>query len=176
MKFMALIPALQSGKIDMIISGMTATDERKKTVNFTQSYFANAQVMLVKKAAKTAAASGDSLVGLNNKRICVLTGSAGDLAARKNFPGAQFQTYTAAADAALAIKSNKADAFVYDKSVLLNLVEKNPELMILDKPVAKLEVAAAIKKENSQLLAEMNKGTTTPENRRGPATSQAKVG
>ncbi|MDD2501956.1 MAG: ABC transporter substrate-binding protein/permease [Geobacter sp.] len=158
MKFMALIPALQSGKVDLILSGMTATEERKKAVNFTIPYFANAQVMLVKKAVKTAAPASDtSLAGLGNKRICVLTGSAGDLAAHKNFPGAQFQTFTAAADAALAIKSNKADAFIYDKSVLLNLVEKNPELMIIDKPVAKLEVAAAIKKENTQLLAEMNK-------------------
>ena len=156
MKFMALIPALQSRKVDLILSGMTATEERKKAVNFTRPYFANAQVMLVKKAAKTVA-SDDSLSGLGNKRICVLTGSAGDLAARKNFPGAQFQTFTAAADVALAIKTNKADAFVYDKSVLLNLVEKNPELMILDKPVAKLEIAAALKKENTALLADMNK-------------------
>ncbi len=157
MKFMALIPALQSGKVDMILSGINITEERKKAVNFTQPYFSNAQVMLVKKTAQTATVSDDALAGLGNKRIGVLTGSAGDLAARKRFPDAQFQTFTAAADAALAIMSNKADAFVYDKSVLLNLVEKNPELMILDTPVAKLEVAAAIKKENSQLLADMNK-------------------
>jgi len=50
MKFMALIPALQSGKVDMIVSGMTATDERRKSVDFTQPYFANAQVLFVKKA------------------------------------------------------------------------------------------------------------------------------
>ena len=49
MKFMALIPALQSGKLDLIVTGMTATEERSKFVDFTQSYFANAQVMLVKK-------------------------------------------------------------------------------------------------------------------------------
>ncbi|MDK9717763.1 MAG: ABC transporter substrate-binding protein/permease [Trichlorobacter sp.] len=159
MKFMALIPALQSGKVDIILSGMTATEERKKAVNFTQPYFANAQVMLVKKSSQAVKSTAipASLAELKDKRICVLNGSAGDLAARKNFPTAQFQTFTAAADAALAIKANKADAFIYDKSVLLNLVEKNPELMIIDKPVAKLEVAAAIKKENTQLLAEINK-------------------
>jgi len=50
MKFMALIPSLQAGKIDMIVTGMTATDERRKFVDFTQPYFANAQVLLVKKA------------------------------------------------------------------------------------------------------------------------------
>ena len=93
---------------------------------------------------------------ISGKRICVLGGSAGDLAARKHFPGSDFEVMTASADAALAVKSNKADAFIYDKSVLLNLVEKNPELVILDEPVDKLEVAAALKKENSTLLAEMN--------------------
>ena len=165
MKFMALIPALQSGKIDLVISGMTATTERKKTVNFTQPYFANTQVMIVKKVAGakpesvSAVDKGDGISGLrqiDGQRICVLTGSAGDLAARKHFPHASFQSMTAAADAALAVKSNKADAFIYDKSVLLNLVEKSPELVILDQAVDKLAVAAAIKKENSKLLADMN--------------------
>jgi polar amino acid transport system substrate-binding protein len=51
MKFMALIPALQSGKVDLIVTGMTATDERRKSVAFSQPYFANAQVMLVRKSS-----------------------------------------------------------------------------------------------------------------------------
>jgi polar amino acid transport system substrate-binding protein len=55
MKFMALIPALQSGKVDLIISGMTASAERKKSVDFTQPYFANTQVMIVRKRATAAA-------------------------------------------------------------------------------------------------------------------------
>ena len=169
MKFMAMIPALQSGKVDIILSGMTATDERRKTVNFTQPYFIDPQIMIVKKAGtvpampapllaiKPNASEGiTSLQQIDGKRIGVLSGSAGDMAARKHFPNAQFQVFTAAADAALAIKTNKADAFVYDKSVLLNLAEKNPELVILDEPVDKLEVAAAIKKENTTLLSAIN--------------------
>ncbi len=169
MKFMALIPALQSDKVDLIITGMTATDERRKTVDFSQSYFTNAQVMLVKKTgeAKTTTASAPvgsahqnedikALEQIDGKRIAVLSGSAGDMAARKHFPNAQFQVLTAAADAALAIKANKADAFIYDKSVLLNLVEKNQGLIILDEPVDKLEVAAAIKRDNTALLSSIN--------------------
>ncbi|TLU83931.1 MAG: ABC transporter permease subunit [Chlorobium sp.] len=58
MKFMALIPALKSGKIDVIVSGMSATPERRKSVNFSQPYFVNPQVMLVKKARHAAAGSG----------------------------------------------------------------------------------------------------------------------
>jgi polar amino acid transport system substrate-binding protein len=169
MKFMALIPALQSGKVDLIITGMTATEERKKYVDFTQPYYANAQVMLVRKSAAatappTSTAPGGmgkdngitQLAELDGKRIGVLGGSAGDLAARKHFPLAAFQVFVASADAALAVKTRKADAFVYDKSVLLNLAEKNPELVILDQPVDKLEVAAAIRKDNHVLLAEIN--------------------
>jgi polar amino acid transport system substrate-binding protein len=169
MKFMALIPALQSAKVDLIITGMTATEERKKYVHFTRPYYANAQVMLVRKSASATAPPASTALGgigknneitrleeLDGKRIGVLGGSAGDLAARKHFPHAAFQVFVASADAALAVKTRKADAFVYDKSVLLNLAEKNPELVILDQPVDKLEVAAAIRKDNHALLAEIN--------------------
>ncbi|MGJ0514431.1 MAG: ABC transporter permease subunit [Methylomicrobium sp.] len=167
MKFMALIPALQSGKVDLIVTGMTATGERKKHVDFTQPYYANAQVMLVRKSASAAPAPSPTvqdsvddgisqLAHIDGKRVGVLGGSAGDLAARKHFPNATFQVFVASADAALAVKTRKADAFVYDKSVLLNLAEKNPELVILDEPVDKLEVAAAVRKDNAALLAEIN--------------------
>jgi polar amino acid transport system substrate-binding protein len=162
MKFMALIPALQSGKVDLIVTGMTATDERKKYVDFTEPYYANAQVMLVRKSAAATPAGIDNneiskREDIDGKRIAVLGGSAGDLAAHKHFPNASFQVFVASADAALAVKARKADAFVYDKSVLLNLAEKNPELVILEQPVDKLEVAAAINKDNSALLVEIDR-------------------
>ena len=89
------------------------------------------------------------LADIDGKRVAVLSGSAGDLAARKRFAHAAFQVAPAAADAALAVRNSKADAFVYDRSVLLNLVERNPDLVIIDEPVAKLEVAAAIAMGNS---------------------------
>lgn len=167
MKFMALIPALQSGKVDLIVTGMTATEERRKFVDFTHPYYDNAQVMLVKKSAaemglKSATLLGSShevlqLKDIDGKKIGVLNGSAGDLAARRRFPNASFQVFASAADVALAVKTHKADAFVYDKSVLLNLVERNSDLAILDERVDKLEVAAAIKKDNTQLLSEINR-------------------
>jgi len=169
MKFMALIPALQSGKIDLVLTGMIATEERKKTVDFSQTYYANAQVLLVKKAAtattspapavtNNAARSGEitQLQQINGKRICVLPGSAGEMAARKHFPASSFEVLVASADAALAVKTGKADAFVYDKSVLQNIADKNPDLAIIKEPVSKLEVAVALNKQNTALLADMN--------------------
>jgi polar amino acid transport system substrate-binding protein len=50
MKFMALIPALESGKIDAVITGISSTEEREKRVDFSRPYFYIAQVLLVKKA------------------------------------------------------------------------------------------------------------------------------
>ncbi|MEI8102290.1 MAG: ABC transporter substrate-binding protein/permease [Chlorobium sp.] len=97
-----------------------------------------------------------SLKQIDGKRIGVLSGSAGDIAARKNFSRSIFQVMSASADAALAVQQGKSDAFIYDKSVLLNIVAKNPDLHILDEPVAKLEVAAALHKDNTQLLSEIN--------------------
>ncbi|MEA5098868.1 MAG: ABC transporter substrate-binding protein/permease, partial [Burkholderiaceae bacterium] len=145
----------------------TATEERQKSVSFTQPYFSDAQVLLAKMPAGAMPAKASSsntvanravtLEQLDGQRIGVLSGSAGDLAARKRFPKASILDMNAAADAALAVKTSKADAFVYDKSVLLNLAAKNPELVILDEPVAKLEVAAVLSKNNAALLSSINK-------------------
>ena len=93
---------------------------------------------------------------LNDTRICVLTGSAGDLAARKAFPDAEFLTMITASDAAYNIKIGKAAAFVHNKSVLLNIVKKDSGLTIIDSPVSSVEIAAAFSKENPQLLSEIN--------------------
>jgi len=97
-----------------------------------------------------------NLSQVDGKRICVLTGSAGDISARSNFPNAKFYDMVGSADAALAVKTGKADAFVYDKGVLLKIVEKNPELIILDQPVSKLDVAVALNKENNELQTLIN--------------------
>jgi polar amino acid transport system substrate-binding protein len=102
---------------------------------------------------------------LKDKRICVLTGSAGDAAARGAFPDATFLDMVGSADAALAIKTGKADAFVYDKSVLSKIIEKNMDLIILDERISKLELAAAVKKDNLQLISEINTALDTLRNK-----------
>ena len=66
MKFMALIPALQAGKIDLIATGMFESEERKKFVNFTQPYYANAQVMIVKGTAASASSESTFWGGLQD--------------------------------------------------------------------------------------------------------------
>lgn len=93
---------------------------------------------------------------LKNKRICVLTGSAGDFAARKYFPDAVKMDLISASDAALTVKAGKAEAFIHNKTVLDIIVEKEPGLMILDKPVSQVEIAAAFKKGNTLVQSEIS--------------------
>lgn len=93
---------------------------------------------------------------LKDKRIAILTGSAGDITARKAFPDAKFLDNVASADAAYSVKIGKADALIFNKSILINIAERNPDLVVLDKPLAQVEVAAAFNKESTQLIEEVN--------------------
>lgn len=97
-----------------------------------------------------------SVSQLNGKRICVLPGSAADVAARGMFPRATFIEMAGSEDAALAVKTGKADAFIYDKSVLLKILGKNPDMVILDERISKLELAIAMNKSNLQLVEKIN--------------------
>ncbi len=159
MKFMALIPALQSGKVDMILSGMTATDERKKSVNFTTPYFANAQVMLVKKvgfdqAGNTKLSSPDDL---KDKRIGVLLGSVHDTYAIKQYPRATILQYKSVSDLLLAVKSGKVDAAFYTHETLLDILRDDKELALLGKPLFSVPIAIGFNKANDGLREQFNR-------------------
>ena len=102
-----------------------------------------------------------SVNDLRDKRICILMGSAGDITARTNFPDARVIDMIAAADAALSVKNNKADAFIHNKTILQNIVEKDQSLTILEPPVAKVPIAAALNKKSLSLLEEINGAIST---------------
>lgn len=158
MKFLALIPALQAGKVDLIITGMTATEERRRSVDFTEPYFANAQVMLVRTGAGTAPASGPlaSLADLRGRRIGVLLGSAHDTYATRNFTGSTILQYQTPADVALAVKSGKADAALYDAEPLREILRQEPGLAILGDPLFTFPVAAGFRPDNTALRDQFN--------------------
>ncbi len=155
MKFMALIPALQSGKVDMIVTGMTATGERAQSVDFTEPYFANAQVMLVRGGGE----GGDVLTSvsdLGGRRIGVLLGSAHDTYATRHFTNATILQYKTPADVALAVKSGKVDAALYDAEPLREILRQEPGLAILGDPLFFFPVAAGFRRDNTELRDRFN--------------------
>jgi polar amino acid transport system substrate-binding protein len=74
MSFDGLLPALQSKKVDVVIAGMTANEERKKAVNFTTPYYTASQVIVVKEGDD----SINSFDDLKGKKVGVMLGFTGD--------------------------------------------------------------------------------------------------
>ena len=169
MKFMALIPALQSGKVDMIVTGMTATKERQRFVDFSQPYFENSQVMLVKTSGPAAgAASGNpaqtaahlkmtSAADIKDKRIGVLLGSAHDTYATKNYPNAKILQYRTAADIALAVRTGKVDAALYDEEPLRDILRDDASLGILGESLFSFSVGVGFNKNSQELRQSFNR-------------------
>lgn len=93
---------------------------------------------------------------LEDKRIGILTGSAGDIAARQRFPRAQIFDHDNIINATSALRSNKIDAVVYERAALQEIAGKNPDLAVLEAPVQFVDVAIAIKKGNPLLLKAVN--------------------
>ena len=74
MEFDSLLVALQNGQIDAVIAGMTATDERRETVDFSTPYYTATQVMIVKEDSDITSAAD-----MADKKICVIQGYTGEV-------------------------------------------------------------------------------------------------
>lgn len=161
MRFAALIPALQSGKIDMIVTGMTATEERAKAVSFTDSYYDNAQVMLVRRASTeagetpTEAVAGRGKIRSNDdlagSRVAAMLGSVQDVYVRKNYPTAEVLQYNTASDLVVAVESARVDMGVADKDFLGEILAENDQLAMLDEPLFSMNVGAGFNRDDPGL-------------------------
>lgn len=158
MKFSALITALQSGKIDLIISGMTATDERKKSIDFTEMYFQNSQVMMVKKPVNAANNDGkiSSVDDIKNKKIGVLLGSVHDTYALKHYPDAEIKQYKNPSELVLAVTSGKVDAAIYTHENILEILKTESSLTQLGDTLFTVPIAIGFNKENIALREQFN--------------------
>jgi polar amino acid transport system substrate-binding protein len=162
MKFAALIPALQSGKADVIIAGMTATPERKKSVDFTDSYFENSQVIIVKKPIDENKASENtqlklkSLDDIKDKRLGVLLGSVHDTYAMKNYPKATVLQYKSPSELILAVRSGKVDAAMYTHETLQEILRADKDLQLLGDTLFSVPIAMGFNKNNDALREKFN--------------------
>lgn len=150
--FDGLLPALQAKKLDVIIAGMTATEERKKFVNFSQTYYTSNQMILINKE-NPVVESFDKLSGYN---VGVILGYTGDIAVSA-IEGVKVQRYNGAAEAIMALKAKKVDAVVLDSEPAKNYAKQNNELGLINTDVAKEEYAIAVGKDNKALADEIDK-------------------
>ncbi len=159
MKFSALIPALASGKIDLIVTGMTATEERAKSVNFSKSYFRNSQMIITKKPTgeKSEGLNLQSLDDLKTKRIAVISGTTHDSFIQHNYPDAIAMQYKGPSDVLLALRSGKVDAAVYTTQAMGELLKEDSNLMIFGDTLFAVPVGMGFNKNDDELREEYNK-------------------
>ena len=156
MDFDALIPAVANGKIDMVLAGLTVTDERKQNVDFTASYATGVQVVIVKEGSEVTL---DALFaeGASHK-IGVQQGTTGDLYCTWDLEDAgkaSIERFKSGTDAVLALTTGKVDCVVIDNEPAKNFVAANEGLTILETEYITEDYAIALQK-GSELTATIN--------------------
>ena len=158
-EFGSIIGGVQTGKFDIGMAGMTVTDERLKSVNFSDSYATGIQVVIVK--ADSAIKSLDDLKGDGSMKFGVQQDTTGDIYASDTVENGGYGKdnvvrYKTGADAVQALKTGKVDAVIIDNEPAKNFVKANEGLSILNGDWVKENYAIAIAKDNTELLEKVN--------------------
>lgn len=156
MEFDSIIAAVQSGKADMGVAGMTVNEDRLKNVNFSDSYATGVQVVIVKEDSDIK--SVDDMTG---KLIGVQQGTTGhiycsDTPKNGGFGEENVVAYPNGANAVEALKGGKVDCVVIDNEPAKAFVAANEGLKILDTEYVTENYAIAIAKDNEELLNKVN--------------------
>ena len=151
MEFDSILAAVQSGKADMGMAGMTVNEERLVSVDFSSTYATGKQVIIV--AEDSDIASPDDLEG---KKIGVQLSTTGDIYCTDQYGDEAMDRYSKGADAVQALLQGKVDAVVIDNEPAKVFVEQNEGLKILETEYALEDYAIAIAKGNTELLDKIN--------------------
>ena len=158
MEFDSIIEAVKGGKADIGMAGMTVTDERKESVDFTESYATGVQVIIV--AENSAITSVDDLFAEGaNHIIGVQRNTTGDLYTTWDLEDeglATIDRYSKGADAVQALKSGKVDCVVIDNEPAKAFVQEVGGLKILDTEYVEEMYAGAMSKDNKELYDAVN--------------------
>ena len=150
MDFATLIPAVASGKIDFAMAGMTVTEERLQSVNFSVSYATGVQSIIVPidgpiKNVDDLYAEGASYT------IGVQEGTTGDIYCTDDFGEENVLKFKTGPDAVAALAAGKIDAVVLDNNPAKAYIETYDNLILLDTDYAVEDYAIAIALDNAEL-------------------------
>lgn len=158
MDFGGIIPAIQSGQLDGAIAGTNITEERKKTVDFSEPYYDAGLVAVVNKDNTTIKTAKD----LEGKNIAVKNGTAGARYADQNLKNkAQIRVYEDTTSMLKAVENNQADAAFEDYPVVAYTLKITPNAKLkigTDKLTNDKNGFMVKKGENKELLEKFNNG------------------
>lgn len=155
--FNGLIPGLQSKKFDLVSVGLTATDERKKAVDFSREYVPYTSVLAVKQADDSAAeiATYDKAGMI----VTALQGSSGEQLAKDTFPKATVTGFPDQNAALLEVATGRANGAVLEDYILAQFQKANPDKLkvaALPEPLALGYGSWAVQKGNAGLVSALN--------------------
>jgi ABC-type amino acid transport substrate-binding protein len=155
--FNGLIPGLQSKKFDMVSVGLTATDERKKVIDFSREYVPYTSVLAVKQDDNSTPA-----IDTYNKAgviITALQGSSGEQLAKKTFPNATVNGFPDQNAALLEVASGRAQGSVLEDYILAQFQKANPNQLkpaAFDKPLEIGYGSWGVQKGNTGLVTALD--------------------
>ena len=151
MEFDSIITAVQQGKADMGLAGMTVTEDRLENVNFSDTYAHASQVVIVTNDSEIA-----TVDDLANKTVGVQLGTTGDIYA-EDIEGVTLERYNKGFEAVQSLLTGKIDAVIIDEQPAKAFVSQNEGIKILEEKFTDEDYAAAIAKDNTELVEAVNK-------------------
>ena len=151
MDFNAALLAVQQGKSDMVMAGVTVDPDRQKVMDFSNSYATGVQVIIVKEDSNvTADTLGDFMIGTQK-------GTTSDIYCSDDFGAEHVTTYDSSITAVQALINGQVDCVVVDNAPAQELVKANPGLKILDTEYVTEDYAIGFAKGNTELVEAVNK-------------------
>lgn len=151
MEFDSIITAVNEGGADIGVAGMTVTEERKESVDFSSSYATGIQSIIV--TEDSAIKTVDDLEG---KKIGVQLGTTGDIYASDDYGKENVVQYDKGTEAIVALKGGDVDCVIIDNEPAKAYVAATEGLKILETEYAVEEYAIAVAKDNPELLKKIN--------------------
>jgi len=154
--FKGLIPALQAGRADIAVSAIYITDDRKKVVDFTDSYYAGGLVVLTKKDSPI-----KTLADLDGRKVSVQVGTKSVNYLRDNYPKVQRIEVEKNQEMFNLVQIGRSDAAVTGKPAAKLFAQNTPELTVLDEQITTEDYGIAVPKNRPELTAELNAALQT---------------
>ena len=152
-----IIPALMTKKFDILMSGMTLTQERNMTINFATPYIVIGQTILLRKEL---AGKVKSYKDLNSPKYTVGSklGTTGEQATKRMIPKAKYISYETEQEGVLEVVNGKIDAFIYDMPYNAAAIAQRGQgkLVHLDKPFTYEPIAWAVRKGDFDFVNWLN--------------------
>jgi polar amino acid transport system substrate-binding protein len=152
--FDGLIPSLKTGKIDVVISSLTMTEDRKKSIDFSDPYLTMGLAILVNQKGDIQSIND---VDKHGRNVAVKKGTTGNIYAFQHFKNAQLLVLNDESACAIEVAQGKADCFIYDQVSVFQTWKKYPDTTrAILQPFQQEQWAMGIRKGNIELQQQIN--------------------